>query len=292
MSHTVYYDSDYVSAEYAFDTTRKSASLARLLQTNKNVNIKSPEDFKQVTREIINFAHDPRYVSAVNSGTPLSLASAQGFEWDENIYKMAVAHNAGVVAAVDEVLSSKTQVAGTLSSGLHHANYESGMGFCTFNGLAVAAIHAQDLGAERILILDFDAHCGGGTRSMTDPKHVVQVDASTSWFDHWSARNSDDLLIDADSDDLLYLGEIKAALNYVKGLGKFDLVVYNAGMDPANSGVSAAALKQREELVAEWVAESGHKTAYTLAGGYTGHAISMDDLTNLHNLTVEAFASL
>jgi acetoin utilization deacetylase AcuC-like enzyme len=292
MSHTVYYDSDYVSAEYAFDTTRKSASLAKRLQTNKDVTVKSPEDFKRVTREIINFAHNPRYVSAVNTGTPLSLASAQGFEWDENIYKMAVAHNAGVVAAVDEVLTSKTQVAGTLSSGLHHANYESGMGFCTFNGLAVATIHAQDLGAERILVLDFDAHCGGGTRSMTDPKHVVQVDVSTSWFDHWSSRNHDDLLIDADSDDTFYIQQINEALDYVEGLGDFDLVIYNAGMDPANSGVSAKALHRREENVADWVCQSGFKTIYTLAGGYTGYTISMDDLTDLHNLTVEAFASL
>jgi acetoin utilization deacetylase AcuC-like enzyme len=292
MSHTVYYDSDYVSAEYAFDTTRKSAVIAKRLQTNKNVEVKSPETFKKVTREIINFAHDPRYVSAVHSGTPLSLASAQGFEWDKNIYKMAVAHNAGVLAAVDEVLTSKTQVAGTLSSGLHHASYESGMGFCTFNGLAVAAVHAHDLGAERILMLDFDAHCGGGTRSMTDPNYVVQVDVSTSWFDNWSSRNSNDLLIDADSDDTFYIQQINEALDYVESLGDFDLVIYNAGMDPANSGVSAKALYRREENVTDWICQSGFKTIYTLAGGYTGHSISMSDLADLHELTINAFTRI
>jgi len=292
MSHTVYYDSDYVSAEYAFDTTRKSAVIAKRLQTNKNVEVKSPETFKKVTREIINFAHDPRYVSAVHSGTPLSLASAQGFEWDKNIYTMAVAHNAGVLAAVDEVLNSKARVAGTLSSGLHHASHESGMGFCTFNGLAVAAIHAHDLGAERILMLDFDAHCGGGTRSMTDPKYVVQVDVSTSWFDNWSLRNSDDLLIDADSDDTAYIHKIYEALDYVESLGDFDLIIYNAGMDPANSGVSAETLKAREELVAETISESGIKAIYTLAGGYTGHSISMSDLADLHELTINAFTRI
>lgn len=292
MSHTVYYDTDYISAEYSFDTTRKAADLAQKLATNKNVVITSPEDFKLTTKGIINYAHDPEYVSAVHSGRPVDLASAQGFDWDKNIFTMAVAHNAGVVAAVDKVLTSKDQVAGTLSSGLHHANRQAGLGFCTFNGLAVATIHAHDLGAERILVLDFDAHCGGGTRSMADPDYVVQVDASTSWFDNWRARNSDDLLIHADSDDLLYLGEIKAALDYVKTLGTFDVVLYNAGMDPANSGVSAAALQRREELVADWIRTSGHKAIYTLAGGYTGHSISPDQLTHLHNLTVEAFTGI
>jgi acetoin utilization deacetylase AcuC-like enzyme len=292
MPHTVYYDQDYVSAKYAFDTTRKSSHLAEKLKTNKDVRITSPEKFKPTTKSIINFAHDPDYVSAVDNGNPFDLATSQGFDWDENIFKMAVAHNAGVVAAVDEVLNSKAQVAGTLSSGLHHASRDSGLGFCTFNGLAVGAIHAHDLGAERILVLDFDAHCGGGTRSMADPDYVVQVDVSTSWFDHWKARNRDDLLIDADFEDSVYLEDIETALDYVKSLGHFDIVLYNAGMDPANSGVSALALNRREELVADWIRTSGHKAIYTLAGGYTGISISSTDLTNLHNLTIKAFTSI
>jgi acetoin utilization deacetylase AcuC-like enzyme len=292
MSHTVYYDEDYVSAEYAFDTTRKSSLLAAKLESNKDIRITSPEQFKTITKALINHAHDPDYVSAVDTGNPIELATQQGFEWDENIFTMAVAHNAGVVAAVDEVLTSKAQIAGTLSSGLHHADRNGGLGFCTFNGLAVATIHAHDLGAERVLVLDFDAHCGGGTRSMADPEYVVQVDVSTCWFDHWKARNQQDLLVHANSYDAFYIDEIKAALDYVDGLGSFDLVIYNAGMDPANSGVSAITLEDREKLVAEWIGSSGHKAVYTLAGGYTGASISASDLTNLHNLTIEAFTSI
>lgn len=292
MSHTVYYDTDYVSTGYAFDTTRKSADLAEKLKPNKNVELVSPSALKAATNEIINFAHDPEYVSAVHTGDPIRLATSQGFSWDKNIFKMALAHNSGVVAAVDKVLTSKDQVAGTLSSGLHHASRKEGYGFCTFNGLAVSTVHATDLGAERILVLDFDAHCGGGTRSMADPNHVTQVDVSTSWFDHWEGRNAKDLLIYAKSDDSSYLFEIDTALKYANTLGTFDLVIYNAGMDPANSGVSASALKRREELVAEWIRTSGHKAIYTLAGGYTGSTITPDDLTELHNLTVEAFTGI
>jgi len=35
-------------------------------------------------------------------------------------------------------------------------------------------------------------------------------------------------------------------LRLADAAGPFDLVLYNAGMDPANSGVFAADLKQRE----------------------------------------------
>jgi hypothetical protein len=66
-------------------------------------------------------------------------------------------------------------------------------------------------------------------------------------------------------------------------------VLYNAGMDPANSGVSNADLALRERMVAEWAAERGQRLVYALAGGYTGGGITMGDLVALHRLTVDAF---
>jgi len=46
----------------------------------------------------------------------------------------------------------------------HHAEPERAMGFCLFNNIAVAAAVAiESLGAERVLILDWDVHHGNGT---------------------------------------------------------------------------------------------------------------------------------
>jgi len=46
----------------------------------------------------------------------------------------------------------------------HHATPTQGMGFCLFNNAAVAARVALDrLGAERVLIVDWDVHHGNGT---------------------------------------------------------------------------------------------------------------------------------
>ena len=61
-------------------------------------------------------------------------------------------------------------VAGSLSGGLHHARCDQGSGFCTFNGLALAAKAALAAGAESVVILDFDAHCGGAGRQVESIK--------------------------------------------------------------------------------------------------------------------------
>lgn len=45
----------------------------------------------------------------------------------------------------------------------HHAESMTGMGFCLFNSIALAAEEALSLGAERVAILDFDVHHGNGT---------------------------------------------------------------------------------------------------------------------------------
>jgi acetoin utilization deacetylase AcuC-like enzyme len=285
--HTVFYNADFVSSEYAFDTTRKSGVLAAALADDGAAEVVDPGQFTERTTELIERLHSPDYVRAVRAGTPAALAESPGFDWDPKLPSMAIAHSAGLVAAVTEVLSATARVAGSLSSGLHHARRDRGAGYCTFNGLAVAAAEALDRGAERILVLDFDAHCGGGTRSMTSSDSVVQIDVSTLMFDSWEPSAPDDSLTYASPDS--YVDDIAAALREASAAGTFDLVLYNAGMDPANSGVSNADLALRERMVAEWAAERGQRLVYTLAGGYTGGGITMEDLVALHHLTVDAF---
>ncbi|HET9244144.1 MAG TPA: histone deacetylase [Gaiella sp.] len=49
----------------------------------------------------------------------------------------------------------------------HHALPDRAMGFCLVGNVAVAARHAQDeLGVERIAIVDWDVHHGNGTEAM------------------------------------------------------------------------------------------------------------------------------
>src|SRR5664280_815414 len=287
--YNVYWNENYTASEYAFDTTRKSGEIADAIRAGSaDVDLVDPDAFTGRATDLVRSVHDPEYVDAVTEGSPEDLASSQGFDWDPGIPTMAIAHSAGLVAAVTEVMSGPIRVAGTLSSGLHHARAGRGAGFCTFNGLAVAARAARGLRAERILVLDLDAHCGGGTRSMTDPEAVVQVDVSTIGFDRWTP-SGDDALLFADEAD--YLEQVNTALALADRVGSFDLVLYNAGMDPVtNSGVATADIAIREQRVAGWADRNDHRLVYALAGGYTSDHVSMSQLVDLHLLTVRAFS--
>lgn len=46
----------------------------------------------------------------------------------------------------------------------HHARPDTGMGFCIFNNIAIAAKKALSMGLSRILIIDWDVHHGNGTQ--------------------------------------------------------------------------------------------------------------------------------
>jgi acetoin utilization deacetylase AcuC-like enzyme len=67
----------------------------------------------------------------------------------------------------------------------HHAMRDRAMGFCLFNNVAVAALHAlQAHGLERVAIVDFDVHHGNGTEDIfSDPAFAERV-LMTGTFQH------------------------------------------------------------------------------------------------------------
>ncbi|KAI9306590.1 hypothetical protein BJ944DRAFT_159616 [Cunninghamella echinulata] len=59
----------------------------------------------------------------------------------------------------------------------HHAEYDTAMGFCFFNNVAIATKYCIDqLNAKRIMIVDWDIHFGNGTQKIfEDKKNVLYV---------------------------------------------------------------------------------------------------------------------
>jgi acetoin utilization deacetylase AcuC-like enzyme len=291
----IYYNSSYVGAAHSFDTTRKSGWIAKSLEDDPidGIEIHSPKSLSAAQLSIV---HDPDYVRAVKSGEPRSLAESQGFPWDPGIWTMVVASTGGAVSAALSALQSRDS-AGSLSGGLHHARRDRGSGFCTFNGLALASSAAIEAGAESVLILDLDAHCGGGTHSLIkDNPKIWQVDVSVNGFDNYkpSPRTTLTLVNSANN----YLPAIERELSTLERTGpKFDLCIYNAGMDPyegsdigALSGITPTILARREMMVFEWCLRRGIPVAFVIAGGYVGDRLSQEELVLLHRFTIESAA--
>jgi acetoin utilization deacetylase AcuC-like enzyme len=55
----------------------------------------------------------------------------------------------------------------------HHAEQAQAMGFCLFNNVAIAAEAARRLGAQRVLIVDWDVHHGNGTQHLFERRRDV-----------------------------------------------------------------------------------------------------------------------
>ncbi|MSO94123.1 MAG: histone deacetylase family protein [Rhodospirillales bacterium] len=77
-------------------------------------------------------------------------------------------------AAVDAVVGGdgKTAFCAVRPPG-HHAEPARAMGFCLFNSVAIAALHARVIhGLKRIAVVDFDVHHGNGTQAAfwSDPE--------------------------------------------------------------------------------------------------------------------------
>ena len=96
------------------------------------------------------------------------------------------------IAGVDLVLGSDIKrVFCAVRPPGHHAEESAAMGFCLFNGVAVAAAHAlASKAVERVAILDFDVHHGNGTVAafMDDPRVLV---CSSFQYPHYPYRLQD-----------------------------------------------------------------------------------------------------
>jgi acetoin utilization deacetylase AcuC-like enzyme len=109
-------------------------------------------------------ASAPRERIMLDPDTVLSPASAPA----------ALRAPGAAIAAVDAVLAGDTVRAFcAVRPPGHHATRDTAMGFCLFNSVAVAALHALDAhGLMRVAIADFDVHHGNGTQAIfeRDPR--------------------------------------------------------------------------------------------------------------------------
>src|SRR4051794_24053179 len=120
--------------------------------------------------ELIALVHPEPYVQGLFEAAPLEglVAIDEDTSLSPGTLEAALCSAGAAVQAVDEVVTGKVSNAfSAMRPPGHHAERAKAMGFCFFNNAAIAARHAQKAhGAERIAIVDWDAHHGNGTQDV------------------------------------------------------------------------------------------------------------------------------
>ncbi len=82
-------------------------------------------------------------------------------------WEAALRATGACISAVDRVMAGEADNAFcAVRPPGHHAEPSRAMGFCMFNGVAIAALHARAAhGAKRVAVIDFDVHHGNGTQA-------------------------------------------------------------------------------------------------------------------------------
>lgn len=289
---TIYYSPTYTHSGASFDTHLKANLVANKIERlqNDRLRVVAPSP---ATVDELNTVHSAQYVEAILTGSPPELARSNGFKWSPALRDGVLASTGGVRDAALTALATGG-ISGSLSSGLHHASWTQGKGFCTINGLALAAVAARNSGADRVVILDVDAHCGGGTAEIIrlldrSVGGISQYDVSVSMFDHYHADSLAGCIM---TDGVDYLNAIASQLDAIGEPRSVDLLILNAGMDPHElaggvSGISDYVIAERERMIFEWARNGDVPVAFVLAGGYTG-LLSLDEVADLHMITINA----
>jgi acetoin utilization deacetylase AcuC-like enzyme len=205
------------------------------------------------------------------------------------------------IHAVDQVVAGKADNAFcAVRPPGHHAEPSRAMGFCLFNGVAIAALHARAKhGAERVAVVDFDVHHGNGTQvafwSDKDlfygSTHQMPLFPGTGALDEAGVGNVFNAPLKAGDDG----DEFRAAYEerILPALDAFapDLLIVSAGFD-AHLKDPLAQLRLLEPDYA-WVTEQlmeaaakhcGGKLVSTLEGGYDLEALASSASVHVETL--------
>lgn len=227
----------------------------------------APASIEQLAR-----AHAPAYVQGVLGGR-----IPNGFDNTSMEVARALPWTSGAMLAAARAAIANGAVAVAPVSGFHHACYAEAGGYCTFNGLMVAALALQaEDGVARVGLLDYDMHYGNGTAEIlgrlggSGITHHTEGKASR-FEDHAPAF-------------------LRGIPERVRGFADCDVLLYQAGADPhvddpLGGWLTGPQLAERDRLVFRTCQEIGLPVAWNLAGGYQ---TPLRKVLDIHDATMRA----
>lgn len=275
MSKTLYYRKEFVPEGPSLESLSRSWEKPRLFYgrvqqdlLKSGVKLLKPAMAKA---EDIQTVHDPEYVRGV------WLAQIPtGFGVPSIHVARSCLYTCGAMADAAMKAYRFGGSACVPVSGFHHAGYDFGGGFCTFNGLMVAADKVIKAGGT-VGIFDADQHYGNGTDDI-----IARVYGDSPAIRHWTTGKTR-------YEPVAFLRNLRNQLR-TKFAG-VSVLLYQAGADchvddPLGGWMTSQQMAERDMQVFDLCAQEGIPLVWCLAGGYQE---PYSKVLDLHRQTFDAW---
>jgi acetoin utilization deacetylase AcuC-like enzyme len=243
----------------------------------------------------LELVHSRRLVESVRE-----LCLAGGGAIDADTYVVEASWRAALHAAGGVCAMARALLAGEASTGFcairpagHHAEPERAMGFCLFDNVAIAAeLAIRELGAARVLVVDWDVHHGNGTVEAFRSRDDVLVaglhqegiyPGSGSIADAGSGRGEGytiNLPVPAGSEEDVWLSLLEHVILAAAAEFRPELILVSAGFDAhrddplAGCRLDASSFARMTCLVREAARSLDAPLGAVLEGGYAPPALA------------------
>lgn len=250
-----------------------------------------------VTDEELEIVHSREYLTSLRHSKVVAsvveiapLRFVPNFILQKGLVDSAKYATAGTLLAAHQALDSA--IVFNIGGGFHHAFSDHGEGFCFFADAAFAleTLRAEEkiLPADKVLMIDLDAHRGNGFTSF------YENDKSVGVFDLYNMQVYPGLK-QGDPDDFPFIIPLRAGLgsdDYIKLLKtelplfldsnpKPKLAFYNAGTDILAAdklgalNVSYEAINERDRFIVDSLRERNIPTVIMTSGGYSSDSYKL-----------------
>ncbi len=267
---------------FGYPTLSPSAKKPRLvvedyLSSIYSDRIEIMSDWEPISKKDFYLVHDMKHVNGILECRSLNGFGNKSKEIADSLYYTSGSFvRAAIYAYINKCITMSP------TSGFHHAGYSSSEGFCTFNGLMIAAVKLRtEINVKNIGIIDYDAHWGNGTDDIINKlgidyvqhvslgKAAFKINRKALTGEEWVNRIEDDLN---------------------KNIANSDIILYQSGADPHINDpygglLTTEQMYKRDCIVFDFAKKHNIPIVWNLAGGYQE---PIEKVLELHMNTLKA----